>query len=56
MTKDELIEKYCDSELYADYVMENHDPEEYVICNGDTLLEAMNNLYLFEEFVNHYEL
>lgn len=41
---------YCPAE-YSDYIMENHDPSERLICNGDTLLEAEEDGYLLEEFL-----
>ena len=41
---------YCPAE-YSDYIMENHDPSERLICNGDTLLEAEEDEYLLEEFL-----
>ena len=36
---------------YADYIMKHGDPEKYTICNGDTLLEAQEDGYLFQEFL-----
>ena len=35
---------------YAEYIMENCDPSEVIICDGDTLLNAMENGYLWNEF------
>lgn len=35
---------------YNEYIMDNADPSEVTICNGDTLLEAAENEYLLEEF------
>ena len=35
---------------YNDYIMDNADPSEVTICNGDTLLEAAESGYLLEEF------
>jgi hypothetical protein len=46
MTNDDLTY----SEQYADYILANCAGER-IICNGDTLLEAMEELYLFDEFV-----
>jgi hypothetical protein len=37
------------SDEYAAYIMDNSAGDR-VICNGDTLLEAMEDGYLFEEF------
>ena len=39
------------SDAYAEYIMENSKGDR-VICNGDTLTEAMEDGYLFEEFLN----
>jgi hypothetical protein len=47
--------KFRDGELdnqYNEYIMKNADPEEYCICNGDTLLRAAENMYLYEEFIH----
>jgi hypothetical protein len=38
------------SDAYAEYVMENSKGER-TICNGNTLTIAMEEGYLFEEFV-----
>ncbi len=35
---------------YMEYIMENADPSEVTICNGDTLIEAAERGYLFEDF------
>jgi len=35
---------------YMEYIMENADPSEVTICNGDTLIEAVDRGYLFEDF------
>ena len=35
---------------YNNYIMDNADPSEVTICNGDTLLKAAENEYLLEEF------
>jgi hypothetical protein len=39
------------SDEYAEFVMQNGDPEDFVICNGNGLLEAMEAGYLFKEFL-----
>ncbi len=39
---------YCDD--YASYIMENSGGDR-VICNGDTLLVAMEDGYLFDDFL-----
>jgi len=36
---------------YGEYIYNNADPEYVVICNGDTLLEAMERGYLWAEFL-----
>ena len=36
---------------YQNYIMDNADLSEVIICNGDTLLEAAENSYLLEEFM-----
>jgi hypothetical protein len=36
---------------YQEYIMDNADQSEVTICNGDTLLEAAENSYLLEEFL-----
>ena len=41
------------SDEYADYIMEFGNCAEYVICNGDTLLQAMEDGYLLDEFINY---
>ena len=35
---------------YQEYIMDNADSSEVVICNGDTLLQAAEDEYLLEEF------
>jgi hypothetical protein len=35
---------------YMDFILSNADPTERVIHNGDTLLSAFEELYLFNEF------
>jgi len=39
------------SDEYAEYIMQNGNPEEFVVCNGDSLLSAMETGYLFAEFL-----
>lgn len=43
-------EELMDSPAYAEYIMDNCDGER-IICNGDTLLEAIEDGYLFDEFL-----
>ena len=47
----ELIEDLIYSEQYAQYIMDNGDNSERTICNGDTLVEAMEDEYLFDDFL-----
>ncbi len=42
--------KYDDQ--YADYIME-HSSGDRLICDGDTLIVAMEDGYLFDDFVEH---
>ena len=42
------------SEEYANYIQQHADLSEVVICNGDTLLQAMEAGYLFDEFLETY--
>ena len=54
MTREEAIAKFDNLELedqYADYIM-SHAAGDRIICNGDTLLCAMEDLYLFEDFID----
>jgi len=37
---------------YAEFIMANGSNGDRVICNGDTLLEAMEDGYLIDEFLN----
>lgn len=57
MTIDEfndLFDMHDDlSDKYMQYIMENADPSEVTICNGDMLIEAAERGYLFEEFYEH---
>lgn len=38
-------------DAYQEYIMDNADHSEVLICNGDTLLQAAENEYLMEEFM-----
>lgn len=44
-TLDELHQ----SDTYANFIMDH--PDDRPICNGDMLLEAMEDGYLFDEFL-----
>ena len=56
MNKENLFEYNMENDVadifneYQEYIMDNGDPSEVVICNGDTLLQAAENEYLLEEF------
>lgn len=53
MTEREFDKAYAAGkldEVYANYIMENGDPTERCICNGDTLITAMEDGYLLNEF------
>lgn len=44
-----IQELQCSND-YADFIM-NHYMGDRIICNGDTLLDAMEDGYLFEDFL-----
>lgn len=50
MTWGELDDLSMSNE-YADYIME-HSKGDRIICNGDMLTVAMEDLYLWPEFLN----
>ena len=45
-----MIEELMYSNEYAEFLM-NDCKGEIVICNGDTLTEAMESGFMFEEFL-----
>lgn len=52
MTEEEFDRAYDNLELedrYAEYIME-HSCGDRLICNGDTLIKAMEDGYLFDDF------
>jgi len=53
MSKAKLMSKVEDLyyDGYGEYIMAHADPECVLICNGDTLLEAMEKGYLWEEYL-----
>jgi hypothetical protein len=57
MTIDEFNDLFeTDNSLYdkyMEYIMQNANLDERLICNGDTLLEAAEAGYLFEDFYDH---
>jgi hypothetical protein len=53
MTEDTFNRLYESYELeaeYANYILAHVNPEERLICNGDSLTDAMDDGYLFEDF------
>ena len=46
------LEELSYSEEYAEFIMSNCDGDR-IICNGDGLLAAMEDLYLWEEFLEN---
>ena len=46
---EELFPMHCDA--YAEYLMNNRT-DECVICNGDTLIQAMENGILYDQFID----
>jgi hypothetical protein len=53
-TSAELDDLWYDG--YGEYIMKNADTADYVICNGDTLLQAMEARYLWKEFLDSLNL
>lgn len=39
---------------YSSYIMERAGGDR-LICNGDTLTQAMEDGYLWDEFIEHFE-
>ncbi|CAB4125588.1 hypothetical protein UFOVP58_176 [uncultured Caudovirales phage] len=48
-------EALWEGEGYAEYIMENCGGDR-IICNGDTLIEAMEDNYLFDEYLESLNL
>lgn len=44
------LDRLSESEDYANYIMANGSADR-IICNGDSLLCAMEDGYLFDEFL-----
>ena len=42
------------SDEYSSYIME-HAGGDRLICNGDTLTQAMEDGYLWDEFIEYFE-
>ncbi len=54
MTRDQVEVAFENGDLdeqYAEYIME-HAGGDRIICNGDTLTCAMEDLYLAEDFID----
>ena len=50
LSEDRINElQWCDE--YAQYILDNYDGGERIICNGDTLLQAQEDGYLFTEYL-----
>lgn len=49
-TKDQSLDDLQYSTEYAEYIME-HCGGDRIICNGNTLTEAMEDGYLWKEFL-----
>lgn len=47
----EEMEKMMYDEDYAEYIMANASGDARAICNGDQLTIAMEDLYLFEDYL-----
>ena len=50
-TKQEQADRGDFDEQYAEYIME-HAPGDRIICNGHTLLDAMEDGYLWDDFLD----
>lgn len=50
MVREIDIEQLQWSDQYAEFIMANCNGDR-VICNGDTLIEAQEDGYLFDEFL-----
>ena len=56
MNKERIFEEMMENDVndifnqYQEYIMDNADSSEVIICNGDTLLQAAEDEYLLEEF------
>ena len=44
------LDRLAFSDEYAEYIMDNCHGDR-VICNGDTLIQAQEDFYLWEEFL-----
>lgn len=49
---DEASETYEMDDAYGEYIME-HSAGDRLVCNGDTLIRAMEDGYLWDSFKEH---
>ena len=58
MTNEEFDNMYDNDydlqDLHMQYIYEHYDPSERVICDGDSLIVAMEQGYLYEDFRENY--
>ncbi len=58
MTNEQFDQMYADQwqlfNYHMNYIMENNDPSERTICNGDSLIAAAEAGYLYTEFRNYW--
>lgn len=58
MTYEQFDQDYADefhlANYHMNYIMDNHDPSERTISNGDSLIEAAESGYLYEEFRDYW--
>ena len=48
---DRELDELSMSDEYAEYIME-HSAGDRLICNGDSLIRAMEDGYLFDDFLD----
>ena len=51
LQREAFLDDLMYSSEYAEYIMENADPEYCIVCNGNMLLEKQEEGYLFKEFL-----
>ena len=58
MTYEQFDQQYNDqwqlANYHMNYIMDNYDPSERTIGNGDSLIEAAESGYLYEEFRDYW--
>lgn len=45
---------YALQDLHMEYIYEHNEPTERIICDGDSLVVAMEQGYLYEAFRDDY--